>query len=389
MLPIRVLALCLAVLLHVPAHSQQEEAEQQEQRDLERLPLAALLIGDGNYRRARNVLAEIDTDDEELDKARYHTLSGLVALNLDELPRAAGEFEAAIEAGQDEPVIWLYLAQAQFGQDNFRETIYALDNAGEQADRLASAWLMRAQSHWELDEYRRAWDALSRGRDRFPDRASDFVKRQVFFLVERGLYQEAADLGLAFLESERAEVQDAIAIGNALRESRRYEPAARILEIARLQAPENVTLAKVLAQVYIDQGMVLSAAEVMARAAMVEPELTAEAAELYRRAGRLVQALMLNSEIIDQEKKLKQRLAIFVDQERFERAAGMHRDLERVGLLSNEDIRYALAYSYFKSGDFGQAEQQLVQLTRSDLFRKATELRRVMEQCADNPWQCG
>jgi predicted Zn-dependent protease len=385
---IRAIAFSLAALLAAPSLAQEDE-EKRDGEDLERLPLAALLIGDGKYQRARSVLAEIDPDAEGLDKARYHTLSGLVALNLDELSRAVTQFSAAIDAGQEQPVIWLYLAQAQFGQKNYRETIDALENAGEQAQQLASAWLMRAQSHWELGEFEDAWNVLSEGRRRFDDRASDFVKRQVFFLVDQGLYQEASDLGLSFLETGRAEVQDAIAIGNALRESKRFEQAARILELARLQSPQNVRVAKVLAQVYIDQGMLLSAAEILNDAARFDPQLTAEAAELYRRAGRLVQALMLNSAVIDQEKKLKQRLAIFVDQQRFERAAGMHRDLERVGLLQNEDIRYALAYSYFKSGQFDQAEQQLVQLTRSDLFRKATELRRVMEQCADNPWQCG
>jgi predicted negative regulator of RcsB-dependent stress response len=80
-----------------------------DEEDLERLPLAALLVGDGNYERARQVLAGVDTEDPDLDRVRYHTLSGLVALNLDELPRAVSEFRAAIDAGQTEPLIWLYL----------------------------------------------------------------------------------------------------------------------------------------------------------------------------------------------------------------------------------------------------------------------------------------
>jgi len=67
----------------------------------------------------------------------------------------------------------------------------------------------------------------------------------------------------------------------------------------------------------------------------------------------------------------------------------MYNDLTRVGLLEDQDIRYALAYAYFKSGDFDRAEEQLGQLERADLFRKATELRRVMTQCADQPWLCG
>ena len=126
----------------------------------------------------------------------------------------------------------------------------------------------------------------------------------------------------------------------------------------------------------------------MRSAARTEPELLADAAELYRRAGWLIQALTLNGQVIDQPKKLKQRLAIFLELERFDQAAAMREDLLRVGLLADEDIRYALAYALFKTGRYDEAEAELQQLTRSDLFRRAIELRRAMEQCAENPWRC-
>ncbi len=356
--------------------------------DLEYLSLAALLIGDGNYERAQQALASVDTDDETVDLIRYHTLSGLVALNLNELPRAVSEFEAAIDAGQTEPIVWLYLAQAHFGQQQYQETLSALDQAGEQATQLPSVYMMRSQAHWELGDYESAWQVLGQGRLQFPDRAGDFARRQVFLLVDQGLYQAAAEQGRMFLETQQADTDDAIAIGNALRQSGQYDEAARILEMARLEALDNTTLAQVLSHTYLDQNMLLPAADVMNQASAFDPGLVAEAAELYRRAGWLMQALTLNGQVIDQERKFKQRLAIFIEMGRFDQAAGMHNDLARVGLLNDEDIRYALAFAYFRIGNFEASEAQLVQLTRADLFRKATELRRVMEQCAEEPWLC-
>lgn len=355
----------------------------------EYLSLAAVLIGDGNYDRARSILARVDTADEELDRVRYHTLSGLIALNQDELSLAAREFEAAIDAGQEEPVIWLYLAQAYFGQQEYRKTLAALDRAGAQNTRLPSVFLMRAQAHWELKEYSQAWRVLGQGRELYPDRAGDFARRQVFLLVDQGLYRQAAEEGLKFLETEQSSVDDAIAIGNALRETGEYERAAVILETARLSAPDHALLGKVLAHVYLAQDKTFAAAEIMHRSAVHDPELLTDAAELYRRAGWPVQALTLNGQIIDQQKKLKQRLAIMLELGRFDQAASMQQDLERVGLIEDEDIRYALAYAMFKAGQFDAAETQLQRLTRSDLFRRAVELRRTMEQCADSPWMCG
>jgi len=356
---------------------------------VEFLSLAAVLIGDGNYERARNVLARVDTSDEEVDLARYHTLSGLVALNLKELPLAANHFEDAIAAGQDQPVVWLYLAQAYFGQEQYREALEALDRAGDDATRVPSVFMMRAQAHWQLGDYRAAWEWLSRGSQQFPERTGDFVRRQVFLLIDQGLFQQAADQGLAFLASGDATSDDAVAIGNALRQAGEPRQAAVVLEKARAANPDNALIGKVLSRAYLDQGHVLAAADVMRTAAIRDPELVSDAAELYRRAGWLVQALTLNAQVIDQPRKLKQRLAIFVEMQRFEQAAGMEQDLRRVGLLEDEDLRYALAYALFKAGDFERAEGHLQQLSRSDLFRRATELRRAMEQCADSPWLCG
>ncbi|NKI33648.1 tetratricopeptide repeat protein [Wenzhouxiangella sp. XN79A] len=382
----------LAGLLLAGTAGAQDPAAEAMGEDVERLPLAALLIGDGNYQRARSVLAGVDLDDEELDRVRYHTLAGLVALNLNEHSLAVREFGDAIAAGQTEPVVWLYLAQAHFSQDQFVEALDALDRAGPETTRIPSVYLMRAQAYWQLERYEAAWAVLSEGRAIFPDRASEFARRQVFLLVDQGLYQEAAEQGRAFLDTERAGIDDAIAIGNALRQSGQYGEAARILETARVQAPDNATVAKVLAHTYLDQDMTLAAAEVMRQAAAFDPTLVSEAAELYRRAGWLMEALTLNAQVIDQAKKFKQRLAIFIELGRFDQAAGMRDDLVRTGLLDDpregEDIRYALAYANFKVGDFAAAEDQLVTLERADLFRKATELRRVMAQCADEPWLC-
>lgn len=374
----------------VPA---QEEAASPEARaeggEVDYLALASLLIGDGNYQRARAVLGNVDPAGEGVDAVRYHTLVGLVALNLGERPRAVSAFRAAIDAGQTEPVIWLYLAQAHFGLKQYAETLAALDAAGPEATDIPSVYLMRAQAHWELNEINNAWDVLSAGRAKFPDRAGDFARRQVFFLVEQGLYQEAASQGQAYLANTQAGSEDAVAIGNALRETGQYDQALRILEGARLKDPVNVKLAKVLAHTYLGRDMLLPAADVLRDAAVHDPELLSEAAELYRRSGWLMQALTLNARVLDQSKKLKQRMAIFIELNRFDQAAGMQDALTRVGLLDEEDIRYALAYALFKTGEYERAETHLSKLTRTDLFRKATELRRAMEQCTDEPWLCG
>lgn len=388
----RTLMLGLVLVLSAPAVAQDDSTSSPED-EVDRLSLAALLIGDGKYDRARGVLAAVNLGDEEVDRVRYHSLDGLIALNLDELARAEAAFERALQAGRDseEPpaeVIWLYLAQARFGQADYAGTLEALDGADPDTTELPSVYLMRAQSHWQMGDLEAAWRVLSQGAGRFPDRAGDFTRQQVYLLVEQGLYQEAAALGQRYMAQGKATASDALAIGNALREAGEFDQALRILEAARLEDSDNVRLARVLAQTWLDLEKILPAADIMHAAARQDPALMAEAAELYRRAGWPMQALTLNAQVIDQAKKLKQRLAIFIELGRFDQAAGMESDLVRTGLLSEEDIRYALAYALFKTGRYDQAESHLSRLTRNDLFRKANELRRAMEQCRDEPWRC-
>ena len=63
-------------------------------------------------------------------------------------------------------------------------------------------------------------------------------------------------------------------------------------------------------------------------------------------------------------------------------------DIEGDGLIEDEDLRYAIAYALFKTGEFGAAERHLAVLTRADLFRKAAELRRAMQDCRKDRWKC-
>ena len=376
----------VAVAACLPAWAQSQSAGDDEPVD--RLPLAALLIGDGNYDRARQVLAAVDTDAEDFDAPRYHTLSGLVALNLEEYPRAVVEFEQAIEAGQDAPIVYLYLAQAHFGGENYAATLTALDQAGEDTTRIPSVFLIRSQALWSLERFDEAWAVLNQGRAQFPDRVNDFARRQVFLLVEQGLYQAALSLAQDLLGQTSGDVSDALAIGNALIQADQASEAAALLEEAMLTAPEDATVAKLLAQSYLVQDMPLAAAQVLRQGAYYNPDLLIESAELFRQTGRLNEALTLNGQAIDQPKKLKQRLAILIGLSRFDQAAAMEDDLKRVQLLDDEDIRYALAYAHFKTGDYAAAEAQLFFLESPENFRKATELRRVMGECEQNPWLC-
>jgi len=362
-------------------------AEESQAQPTDLIELAAIMLRDGHYDRALLALQGVDLEDEETDFARFYTLQGLAYMNLNDFVAAKDSLQLAIDNGQQEKTIYVYLAQVNFSLKNYQETIQAILNAAELVRNYPSLFVIKARAHWHLKETAQAINALNEAEQLFPDDYR-FLKQKVFYFVELALYQEAAKLGRKYLTLSQAKAEDYVAIGNALRLSKAYQEAMNILEIARLMFPNNDVVAKLLAHVYLDQDKLNSAAFILEQAALLNSDLLSEAAEVYRRAGRFHKALTLNEAISDQKIKFKQRLSILLALKQFEQAANMESSLYRTGLLDDQHVRYALAYALFSSGRYPEANNHLDYLKDAELFRRGIELRRLMEICKTEPWQC-
>lgn len=351
------------------------------------LGMAAMLVKDGHYQRALMALQNVDIEAEDADLIRFYTLQGLAYLSMKDLLAAKQSLQQAVTHGQTDKMIYIYLAQAYYGLKEYQHTVDAVTKAADKANVYPGMFEMLAQSYWHLQDYTQAITVLNKAQQLF-SKDYRFLRRKIFYLVELGLYHTAADAGQQYLQQSEASVKDYVAIGNALRLSRQYSEALRILEIAKLQFPSDAMVAKILAHTYIERGQLNAAAQVFEQAAFYNPELMAEAGEIYRRAGRFYRALSLNSGISDRKTKLKQRLALLLALKRYEAVANMKNALYRTGLLNDQSIRYALAYTYFNTGQYEKSKKQLEFLREPELFKKGVELRRVMAECQESPWQC-
>ncbi|MBA2493044.1 MAG: hypothetical protein H0V34_15620 [Gammaproteobacteria bacterium] len=398
------LAVCLAAMMTAaPTPSAAQEEGEDRSGDLPEvnyLELGARLVADGNYARAAAALRNVNVKAAGVDVARYHTLRGLVALRQGDAQQAVGALsKATIErrtrpGGARDPadvrakwLAYIYLAQAHYQLQNYAQTLRALARSGPIGSHEPALAALRADSHWQLHQRVAAFAALNRGAARFPN-DPQFLRRKVFYLIDMGFYRAAATLGQAYLRVVDAGADDYLAIGSALRQSSQLDLALKVLERARLEFPFARDINVELAHVYLDAGKPHVAADLFARTAVIHRDILPEAAELERRAGNFYRALLLNTWIANQKAKLKQRLAMFVGQERWAMAAAMGGALARNGLLADDEIRYAWAYSLFKSGEYDAAEHALVLLERGDLFDKAVELRRAMATCRQARWQC-
>jgi tetratricopeptide (TPR) repeat protein len=384
----KLLLILLTLLLTHAVAAEPKPADE----DVDLVSLAALLTSDGFYHRANDTLDQVDTTVEAFDFSYYYTLRGVVAMKLFDYQGAVDYFHKAFEHGQTDRSVYLYIAEASYKMQDYAGTIAALDDAGELAEKKPNMIAFRAEAYWKLEDHGKALGTLGRGYTTFPA-YHQFIKQKFFYLVQIGLYQEALETAQAFIDkADRGEVtldaQTYVAFANALRSTAQYAQAAAMLEAGHLRFPADAKVTVLLAHTYIDLNRLLAAATLFENASVYERTYTKEASEIYRRAKAFVQALYLNSQVLDQQEKLKQRLAIFVEFAQYDRTVAMHRGLERVGLLQNEEIRYALAYTYYMQGDFETSESLLQSLTKPDLFSKAIKLRDNMEKCKTNRWEC-
>lgn len=360
--------------------------------------LAGLLVRDGDWARAAEVLDRVDAGARGLDVTRYHTLRGLVALHEDRPADAVPEFEQAIasalaagdrgdrerKAASDvDPtgLLQLHLARAQLGAGAPAAALVALDRSGEVGAALPGTYLLRAEAHDALGEPDDAWNALAAGAARFPDEPN-LRRQQVFLLVRLGLFREARALGERLLAdadaSGDAYADDAVAISEALRRGGDAAQAQVILESALLAHGDDRDLLVQAARAAIDADQPRTAARFLERATEVDPALALEASEAYRRAGDTDAALRMNGLVADPVAKVRQRLGLLLEAEAWDRALALEERLVRLGLDGDDGVAYGLAFAAFRIGDAARAERWLRDITDPEAFRRATELRAAL-----------
>ncbi len=369
------------------ADDRKSDDDETEQAEIDLLGLAARMLHDGHHRRALTVLKDVNLNDPELDVARFYTLRGLAYAELHDFPKARADFEKAIAKGQKDPAVNVYLAQACFSQKDYKCTLAAIARAGSKGRDSAGVLLMKAEAAWSVGRKGDSLAALELGEKRFAANP-EFQRLQIFHLIELGLYQTAISVSDRYVARTEAKAEDYVAVAEALRGARQFKRAQLLMEAAKLRFPEDENVTVQLAHCYLEDGKKFASAMLFEDAARRNEKYTLEAAELYKEAGVLYRASWLNGRVSDQTAKSKQRLSLLLESEDFEGITAMVGKLTRLGLMKDEPVRYAVAYAYYKTSRFADAESQLKGLTDPQLFESALQLRKAIAGCREVGWEC-
>jgi tetratricopeptide (TPR) repeat protein len=357
------------------------------QEKINYVDLGAQLLKDGYTKRAQMVLEKVDVSEDGFDFVRYYTLKGILLHKLSYPTLSNIFFKAALQHGQENPSIMLYVARNHWLLRNYAEVIKALDKAGDAAKKNEQMLVIKAEAYKQQNMYKEAWGVLDDGIFRFPN-SSKFYRQKFYYLMELGYYQNAIKYAQKFLSIDNYLAKDYLAVAYALRENSEFDSAAALLEEGIVKHPGNDKFVELLGQIYIDQEKYLTAALVFDWASIEYPKFAQKAATLYLKADQPIRSLQLNRRILKQDAKFRQRIGIDIYLDDYESLVAKIPALKRYGLLQDDNIAYAVGYGYFKNGDYAQAKKYLKTITDNQLFSKAARIFQQIEKCQDEPLEC-
>lgn len=408
------------------------QAQETEAQAINHIEIATIMYYDGKYDKALEELRLAKDSHKDIEWDKYHNMRGLIFLKNENYHASIDAFKEAIIATrkkiytppvEDKPQreylftlfshsdkqekpsvqtpvfdpeklrkdqieeIYIYLSQAHYKAGEYINAVHALDAAGEKGRANASLFTFRAECYWKAGQHGSAIDALSRGAKLFPEDET-LLKQKFYYFAELKLYQASIAAAKAYMTKVPANAQEYLSLAQMLQSGGESEEAIKVLEEAKLKFPSSAKVHILLGHYYNQKEMPHITADLFEKGSFYDGKYLKEAAEMHRRNGALAHALYLNSMMKDKEEKTKQKVAIYIGKGEFEKIIGLKDALDRYGLLQNDTMRYALAYSYYMVKEYEEAELQLKRIEDDELFSKATVIRKNIEKCRNNSLEC-
>jgi predicted Zn-dependent protease len=365
--------LCLFALVLAPSASAVDD-------EVDPLALAAVLLDGGDADRAWAVLEEGRAAAVDADPARYWLLRGIAAQQLgkDEVAYTALRRAAALQRADQR--VQLLLARAAWQTGRAQATLDALEAAGPGGADRAARVALRADALLKLGRHGGALSVLRQGWQATGEPA--LRAREVQLYADLRLFRSAEEAARDLLKGDKGVAMTVI---ERLRAAGGHREAATLAEALHLRHPDDIEVNLLLAQALTSVGQPTSAALIYDTLMMRDPAYATDAAELYRRVGRLDAALWRNGLAPSTTRKWRQRFGLLVELGRAHEAAAMAPRLERLALTDEGTVAYALGWALFETGDTWAAEKVLKRIDDPAVFNEATALRQRIAACRSSP----
>jgi tetratricopeptide (TPR) repeat protein len=420
---IKILSIFLLLAGAVIAHGKEATVAQ----EVDHLALATMMIYDGSFEKARSELDMVDQTAQHFDAPKYYTTKAILETKLGNHSGAIQHYNAAIEATQKSdfspkiiadkkkylfsvassaPVkiesnatqegeqikkekierLYAHLSQSYYKTNDYLKSVEALDKSGENGKNRPELYAYRADCYWKSKHHEEALLALSKGYEIFNE--PSLLKQKYYYLAELKLYRSAIDTAKLYMDKVGKKEDDYLMLGQLLMRANQTDDAIAVLEEARLYFPKNSSFSVMLTHAYLKKNMPHNSASLMENAAVYDKKYAKDSSEMYRRVKDYSHSGYLAMSIANEADNLKQKIAIHLEKNEFDQVIGLKDAMNRNEMLSDDTIRYTLAYAYYMVGDYDNAQEYLQNISDNDLFLKSTVIRKNIEKCKQNSMEC-
>lgn len=351
--------------------------------DFEGFELVRALVDDNKLDLAEKELADLKSD-----VAPYSYWSGVVNYKKEKFEDARRFLEKANfdKTHNDYEKRDLYLARTEKQLKDFRNCANIFSRVEKSTYYTESDAILHAECFENSQQIDKAWKIYA---ERISSSKNiDILMATDTFLFSQKLISLATQISLDWLAVHAKQSSDFLSISDLFQKMNLTQGRLAVLEMARVKYPLDVDINLSLNQIYYEKGMLLAVEEGFSRAALTDGKYAYHTAEINRQAGRYERSLYFNSRITDEKERLKQKLAIYVDKGQFALIASLEPILQRSPLINDDEVRYALAYSLVRSGEYKRPLQYLAKITNKDFLEKTVILRNALTECVATNTVC-
>ncbi len=335
--------------------------------EVEGLDLVEALIRDGKLDIARKELKAMKPSD------RFWMVSGHLEMAAEKWSAAASHYEKSVL----QPARQLHLARAVKALVDFKRCSQLFSESAELWLNKEADIIAKSECEYKSQRFELAWQTLKQGRakkDSFP-----LLREQVALKLELNLVREALTTALA--ESSVRSINELLSLAELFNDKKFSMEALTLVEMARQRSPLDLDANLSAAQIFFQRGDLHSTVEAFERAAKTDPKFNYHAAEMHRQLGHQERATFYSQFIPEDKKRLKTRMAIYVEKGRYPLIASMESVIARSELKDDDEMKYAMAYALLRQGDLSKSLKHLSRIVKPELQEKAALLKKAALDC--------
>ncbi len=324
-------------------------------------------------------LRKVDAAQATVLLGQWHYLKGDWKQANQELAKVSSMSEFYNEAR-----VWQ--GRSSFQAKKFKQCASFYASVFENKSAIENDVLWKSQCELKLNQIDKAWKTLAQARSAFP--TFNVEREWITLLIQLKLVHEGLLASQNWLAIHASPATHYLNVAEIFQAAGATGSAFAILEMARAQHATNLDINLALSQVYFQKGLMMAAEEGFRRAAITDSKYFYHTAELNRQTRRFERSLYFNASVMDEKERLKQKIATYVDANKYFLIASLDPVIQRSDLQKDDEIRYALAYSLVRTGDLEKPLKYLSQITKPELVEKTTVLRQTLIDCKEKKSVC-